>query len=381
MSQILMTLKIELLLLILAFSILCFVFFKYFQKQFQSISLEIFQKNQDNFLNLSEKYYQRAQEDLTHRHSSIQSLVAPLKEVMDKVEKQTHEIERKRESAYTSLQEQIRHLADMEKNLRKETMELSRALKSPNIRGSWGQLHLKRVVELAGLLNRCDFFEQPNIVSQSKQFRPDLVVHLPSDKNIVIDAKTPTEAYFEAMATEDLAVKEQKLKDHAVAVKRHIKELSAKEYWMQFKKTPEYVILFLPAESFLSAAVQSDPTLIESGVRDNIILASPTTLISILRAIAHIWKQDAITKNTLEIGALGKELYERLYTLSDHWNRLGKSLNQSVEAFNQANSSMESRVMVSAKKLKELGVATSKEISLKEDLDSVARTIHWEEKN
>ena len=376
-----MTLKIELLLLILAFSILCFVFFKYFQKQFQSISLEIFQKNQDNFLNLSEKYYQRAQEDLTHRHSSIQSLVAPLKEVMDKVEKQTHEIERKRESAYTSLQEQIRHLADMEKNLRKETMELSRALKSPNIRGSWGQLHLKRVVELAGLLNRCDFFEQPNIVSQSKQFRPDLVVHLPSDKNIVIDAKTPTEAYFEAMATEDLAVKEQKLKDHAVAVKRHIKELSAKEYWMQFKKTPEYVILFLPAESFLSAAVQSDPTLIESGVRDNIILASPTTLISILRAIAHIWKQDAITKNTLEIGALGKELYERLYTLSDHWNRLGKSLNQSVEAFNQANSSMESRVMVSAKKLKELGVATSKEISLKEDLDSVARTIHWEEKN
>jgi DNA recombination protein RmuC len=376
-----MTLKIELIFLILAFSILCFIFFKYFQKQFQSISLEIFQKNQDSFLNLSEKYYQRAQEDLTHRHSSIQSLVAPLKEVMDKVEKQTHEIERKRESAYTSLQEQIHHLVDMEKNLRKETMELSRALKSPNIRGSWGQLHLKRVVELAGLLNRCDFFEQPNIVSQSKQFRPDLVVHLPSDKNIVIDAKTPTEAYFEAMATEDLAVKEQKLKDHAVAVKRHIKELSAKEYWMQFKKTPEYVILFLPAESFLSAAVQSDPTLIESGVRDNIILASPTTLISILRAIAHIWKQDAITKNTLKIGTLGKELYERLYTLSDHWNRLGKSLNQSVEAFNQANSSMESRVMVSAKKLKELGVATSKEISLKENLDGIAKTIHWEEKN
>lgn len=373
-----MTLKIEILIFILGFFTFFWVLVRLFQKQARSLSLDILHKSQESFLNLSEKYYQRSREDLALRQQSIEDVIKPVKQVMESLEKQNIEIEKKRLSAYTSLQEQIHHLMDTEKSLRSETMNLSRALKSPNIRGSWGQIHLKRVVELAGLLNCCDFFEQKSIEAEGKQIRPDLVVNLPNDRCIVIDAKTPIDAYFEAVSTTDMTNKEKKLKDHAFSIKRHIKDLSSKQYWKQFQQTPEYVILFLPAESFLSAALQVDPTLIEIGAKENIVLASPTTLISILRVIAHIWKQDIATKNTLKIVELGKQLYDRLFTLSEHWNRLGKNLNQTVDAFNQASSSIESRVYVSARKLKDLGVNTSKDLLMKEPIDVVSKLTHFE---
>ena len=224
------------------------------------------------------------------------------------------------------------------------------ALKSPNVRGSWGQIHLKRVVELSGLLNNCDFFEQKSAIHEDKVYRPDLIIRLPGKKQIIVDAKTPIEAYLDAQDKQD-ENRAQKLKSHALNLKKHINELSSKQYFSKFDFTPEYVILFLPAEAILSSAVSIEPTLLEMAAAKNIIIATPTTLIAILKTIAHIWKESEMSKNAHEIAKLGKELYERLQTMHSHFWKLGRNLSTSVDAYNQAIASLNSRVLVSAKKL------------------------------
>jgi DNA recombination protein RmuC len=312
-----------------------------------------------------EKYEKSAKSDLEKRQDSIEKSLGPVKETLSKLEKYSLEIERKRISSYSSLSKQLDSLLHSENLLRNETNNLVKALKSPNVRGAWGQIHLRRVLELSGLLNNCDFFEQKSKEGDGKTYRPDLIVKLPGNRQIVIDAKTPIDAYLESMDADNELKRKEKLKKHAKSLKQHMKDLSEKKYWKYFSPSPEYVILFLPAEAFFSAALQEEPALLEIGAKKDIILATPTTLIAILRAIAYSWKQEDISKNAEEIAALGGELYERLNVMSGHWQRVGKSLKGSIDSYNKAISSLESRVLVSARKLKELGVSREGGESLK----------------
>lgn len=329
------------------------------KNEFKAMSLDALEKNGKQFMNLAD------------------ATLHPLKESMKLLDEHQRDLEKRREGAYASLSKQIDGLVDSEKELRRETTRLVQALKSPQIRGSWGEVHLKRVVELAGLINHCDFYEQKTLESHGRILRPDLIIHLPGQRQIAVDAKTPLNAYLEAAGVEDDVMYKIKLQEHAAAVRKHIKELSAKEYWRQLEPAPEYVILFLPAEAFFSAALQADPALIEIGADQNIIVATPTTLIAILRAVAYGWKQESLSKSAREIARLGQELYERVGTVCDHWNRVGKSLNSSVEAYNQSIASFESRVLVSARKLKESG-GIMKELPQMDSIEKIAREIEIE---
>ena len=300
------------------------------------------------------------------------SLLAPLAETLKRLDDHQRDLERRREGAYASLSKQIEGLAQSEVALQKETSHLVQALRSPQVRGSWGQVHLRRVVELAGLVNQCDFYEQQTVDTGGKFLRPDLVVRLPGQRHIAVDAKVPLEAYLDAAEFPDDLSRKKKLQDHALGVRRHIKDLSSKEYWRGLEPAPEYVILFLPAEAFFSAALQADPTLIEVGADQNIIIATPTTLIAILRAIAHGWKQESFSKSAQEIARLGQELYERLGIVCEYWNKVGKELSGAVEAYNQSVASLESRVFVTARKLKETG-GLVKEIPVPEQVAKLVR--------
>jgi DNA recombination protein RmuC len=325
------------------------------QDSFKALSFDVMEKNGKQFLNLADATLQ------------------PIKESMKMLDEHQRELEKRREGAYGALSKQIEGLVFSEKELRQETTRLIQALRSPQIRGSWGEVHLRRVVELAGLVNQCDFYEQKSFETDGRLLRPDLIVRLPGQRHIAIDAKTPLAAYLDASDAGNDELRKKKLQEHAVAVRKHMKDLSGKEYWKQLDPAPEYVILFLPAEAFFSAALQADPTLIEVGADQNIIVATPTTLIAILRAVAYSWKQESLSKSAREIARLGGELYERLSVVCEHWNKVGKSLNTAVETYNQSVASLESRVLVSARKLKESG-SILKELPEIEPIEKIARS-------
>jgi DNA recombination protein RmuC len=316
------------------------LFFFLMKQAFKAMSYDIMERNGKQFLNLAD------------------ATLKPIQESLKAIDTHQGELEKRREGAYASLHKQIDTLVLSEQTLRQETVRLTQALKSPQARGSWGEVHLRRVVELAGLMNHCDFYEQKTFELDGKNQRPDLVIRLPGQKQIAVDAKTPLAAYLEAADLSDEEGRKRKLIEHAALLKKHVRDLSSKQYWKQFEASPEYVILFLPAEAFLSAALQADPTLIEVGANQNIILATPTTLIAILRTIAHGWKQESLSENAKEIARTGQELYERLGTVLEYWNKVGKSLNTSVEAYNQAVNSFEARAQVSLRKLKEIASIT-----------------------
>jgi DNA recombination protein RmuC len=338
---------------------------KSLQETFKSLSYDILAQNNQSFMNLAkasfDKYHEGFKTQMDHKQKELEQILNPLKESLDKIDDYTKEVERQRYGAYSSLKNQIEMLLESEKILRQETANLTKALKSPNIRGSWGQIHLRRVIELAGLSNNCDFYEQKTQIKEDKMYRPDLVVRLPGEKQIIIDAKTPIEAYLEAQEMSD-DLKKQKLKSHALNLKKHIFELSSKEYYAKFDFAFEYVILFLPAEAFLSSAVKIDPNLLEIAASKNVIIATPTTLIAILKTIAHLWKEDSISKNAKDIAKVGKELYDRLITMNSHFVKLGKNLSTSVDAYNQTIASFNSRVMPSAKKLEDIGLSHKKTV-------------------
>lgn len=327
---------------------------KQLEDSLKALSFEMMEKSSRQFLHLADATLQ------------------PLKETMKSLDEHQRELEKRREGAYVSLVKQIDTLALSERDLRQETAKLTQALRSPQMRGSWGEVHLRRVVELAGLMNHCDFYEQKSFDAERGVLRPDLIVRLPGQRQIAVDAKAPLSAYLDMGDAGDDLLRKIKLQEHASLLRKHIKALSSKEYWKQLEPAPEYVILFLPAEAFFSAALQADPTLIEVGADQNIIVATPTTLIAILRAVAHGWKQDNLSKSAKEMARLGQELYDRVAIVSDHWNRVGKSLNTAVEAYNQSVNSFESRVLVSARKLKESG-SLIKEIPSLEPIEKMAK--------
>lgn len=341
------------------------------QESFKALSFEMMEKNSRSFLDLAkmsmEKFQEGAKADLDQRQKSID-------ETLKKIDLQQRELEKKREGAYAALTQQIEGMLSSEKDLRRETAHLVQALRAPQMRGSWGEIHLRRVVEMAGLLNHCDFFEQKTIEVEGKLQRPDLIVRLPGERQIAVDAKTPLHAYLDASDAGDETVRKKKLQEHAASLRKHVKDLSAKEYWKQFDAAPEFVILFLPAEAFFSAALQADPTLIEAGADQNIVFATPTTLIAILRAVAFSWKQEGLSKSAAEIARLGQELYDRIGTVCEHWTKVGKNLNTAVESYNQSVSSFETRVLVTARKLKETN-SIAKEIAEPEKIEKITRSL------
>ena len=338
---------------------------------FQSLSFEMMERNQRTFFALAKDSFDKEKSEIEQKQKSFEALLGPVRESMQSIHMHQRE-----ESV--SIKQQIKGLIESETRLRQETAQLASALRSPPARGAWGQVHLRRVVELAGLVNQCDFEEQISSTDlDGKVRRPDLIVHLPGKRQIIIDAKVPLTAYMEAAELEDPEARRLKMGAYAGHLRRHVRELSQKDYWKRFELSPEFVVLFLPAESFFSAALQTDPTLIEIAAEQNLIFATPTTLIALLRVVAQAWKQEALSKNAEQIARLGQELYERLTTLTEYWSKVGKSLNTSVEAYNQAVSSLESRVLVSARKLKDHGAAPVKgELEHPEPIDKIARSTY-----
>lgn len=326
---------------------------------FKGLSADALRSNNQSFLELAkstlEKFQEAARGDLDKRQHSIKELVKPVRESLDKFDTRINELEKSRVGAYESLVQQVKHMTDTHHKLCKETGNLVKALRSPISRGRWGEIQLRRVVEMAGMLGHCDFFEQSSQSTEEGRLRPDMIVRLPSKKNIIIDAKAPLIAYLEAIETPEEEKRAALLKDHARHVRAHIGSLGKKSYWDQFDSTPEFVVLFLPGEIFFSAALEQDPSLIEAGVEQNIVLATPTTLIALLRAVAYGWSNEIVSQNAKKVSEMGKELYKRLSLLADHWKKMGKSLNNTIDAYNQAVGSLETRVLVSARQFQTQG--------------------------
>ena len=348
---------------------------------FQALSADALRTNNEAFLSLAETRMREARAqaavDTDARKKAIEDLLAPMAKTLEQVDREIKDSERRRVESGAQLMQRIVSLDTAGQSLRDETRRLTDALKRPGVRGRWGELQLKRVVELAGMIEHCDFMEQHTIQgADDERIRPDVVVRLPGGKRIVIDAKAPLDAYLRALEAPDEAARQSLLADHARQVRNHISQLSAKSYFEKIASTPEFVVMFLPGEMFFSAALEQDPSLIECGVEKRVIPASPTTLIALLRAVAYGWQQEAMEENARKISDLGKNLYEAVRTLGDRFQTLGMRLKSSLEAYNEAVGSLEGNVLGKARKFKELQAANGgEEIKQLEPIDRVPRML------
>jgi len=345
---------------------------------FNALSSAALKSSSEDFLRLASEHLGKVVAEtkgkLGEHQAAINGLVKPLQEALRRYEEQVHGIEVKRKQDYTSLDEQIKMLSSIHQQLQKETGNLVTALRKPHVRGRWGEITLRNVVELAGMSVHCDFTEQPTVESESGRLRPDMVIHLPGGRGIVVDSKVSMEALLETVSAASEEAKREALKRHAYHVNEQINRLSSKAYWSQFSKSPELVVLFL-GESALVSALEADPTMMEDSMSKKVLIATPTTLFALLTAVAYGWRQEQVTRNAEVIGALGKELYERITVWAKHVNEIGTALGRAMESFNKSVGSIESRVLPSVRKFKELGVAGAEEIPILEQVDKTPRSL------
>ena len=346
---------------------------------FSALSSQALKNNTEEFLKLAQenlKQYQvKAHSDLTEKEKAIENLVKPIKETLEKTEKQIRLMEHERKEAYGALTQHLHTMAQTQQALQGETRNLVKALSRPEVRGQWGELTLRRLAELAGMVEHCDFFEQEHTQTDAGAQRPDMIVRMPGSREIVVDVKTPLDAYLRAIEAEDDQIKARELEKHTKNIRDRIRELASKSYWNQFKYSPEFVVLFIPGDQFLSSALDQDHNLLENAMQQKVILATPTSLVALLRAIAYGWRQEALTENAEHIRQIGDELYGRLSTFAEHLSKLGRSLAGSVQHFNKAVGSFDSRILPSAKKFTEMGISANKDVDRVEQIESSTRSL------
>jgi DNA recombination protein RmuC len=348
------------------------------QGVFGELARDSLQSNSEVFLQLARERLTRQQLDaslaLQARESAIESLVLPIREALAKTETQIQSIERDRIDAFATIKSQMEVLASGQTLLSRETRNLVTALRRPDVRGQWGEITLKRLVELSGMTAHVDFAEQPHQITESGAVRPDMIVHMPEQRDIIVDVKTPLDAYLAAIEAQNDEERASQLRRHAQIVGARVRELSSKQYWSQFEHSPGFVVLFLPGDQFLSAALQENPGLIDESLRQNVMLATPTSLLALLKVVEHGWKQSVLADNAAEIRRLGEDLYKRLAVFGEHLAKLGKSLGSSVESFNKAVGSLELQVLTAARRFPNLGLRVDRELEPIEPIGNLTRT-------
>ena len=349
------------------------------RETFGAMASEALKHNSGEFLKLAQEnlkaFHVHAEGSLTQREKAVENLVKPIREALEKTESQIRHMENARKEAYGSLTKHLETMAESQRLLQGETRNLVQALRRPEVRGQWGELTLKRLAELAGMVDRCDFYEQEQVQTDTGRQRPDMIVRMPDGREIVVDAKTPLDAYLNAVEAGDDETRKRELERHARKVRERVRELSAKAYWQQFRNAPDFVVLFIPGDQFLTAALDQDRSLLEDALAAKVILATPTSFVALLRAVAFGWRQEALTENAEQIRKLGEELYQRLGTFADHLARLGKSLDASVGAYNKAVGSFDTRILPGARKFAELGIAGKDTVAELEQIERAARTV------
>ncbi|MCZ6566360.1 MAG: DNA recombination protein RmuC [Gammaproteobacteria bacterium] len=349
------------------------------EQSFSALSQQALKLNNEHFLLLAKEklsqYQIQAEANLDKKEKAIETLLKPINETLKQTESQIRTIEKERKESFGSLSQHLKSINESQTNLRLETQNLVQALRRPEVRGQWGELTLKRIAELAGMVNHCDFYEQQQSDHSDSRLRPDMIVRMPDQRELIIDAKTPLDAYLNATQTNDEKIRTTALIKHARNVRERMRELASKAYWNQFKNSPDFVVLFIPGEQFLSAALEQDPQLLEDALKNKVILATPTSIIALLRAVAFGWRQMSVAKNAEKIRELGEDLYHRLATFAEHLQNLGKHLNSSVEQFNKAIGSLDRQVLPGARKFTELGIERKKPIPVLKMVENMPKSV------
>lgn len=352
---------------------------------FTALSSQALKNNNEEFLKLAQEnlkqYQAQAVNELEKKEKSIEHLLNPIKETLTKTEQQIRTIEKERKESQGALHKHLESMAQSQATLQDETRKLVTALRRPEVRGQWGEMTLKRLAELAGMVEHCDFFEQEQVRTDEGALRPDMIVRMPDGREIVVDVKTPLDAYINAIEAVDENQRQIQLSRHTKNVKQRINELADKAYWQQFKNAPDFVVLFIPGDQFLTAALDQEPAILENALARQVILATPTSFVALLRAVGYGWRQEQLAENAEHIKTVGEELYGRLQTFTDHLQKLGKSLDSGMKHYNSAVGSFDSRVLPSARKFNEMGVSTDKKLKQSKQIETAVRQIEVEKKS